>query len=67
MVIYVAHVRGGISQRFLAEVFDLPRSRIGSIIAEFRELDHAKSTPIAVDPNLAMTDSEHLPMTSQST
>ena len=33
-VIYVAH-RGGISQRVLAEVFDLPRSRIAAIIKEF--------------------------------
>ena len=34
-VIYVAH-RNGFSQRFLADVFDLPRSRIASIIKEFR-------------------------------
>ena len=35
LVIYVAH-RGGLSQRFLADVFDLPRSRIAEIIREFR-------------------------------
>lgn len=34
VVIYVAH-RHGISQRVLADVFDLPRSRIASIIKEF--------------------------------
>jgi hypothetical protein len=33
-VIYVAY-RGGISQGILADVFDLPRSRIASIIKEF--------------------------------
>ena len=37
-VIYVAH-RDGFSQRVLADVFDLPRSRIASIVKEFRELD----------------------------
>jgi hypothetical protein len=31
VVIYVAH-RGGISQRLLADVFDLPRSRIAQIV-----------------------------------
>ena len=36
-VIYVAH-REGFSQRVLADVFDLPRSRIATIIKEFREL-----------------------------
>lgn len=36
VVIFVAH-RGGISQRVLAEVFDLPRSRIASIIKEVSE------------------------------
>jgi len=38
LVIYVAH-RQGLSQRLLADVFDLPRSRIGAIIQEFRRLD----------------------------
>jgi hypothetical protein len=33
-VIYVAY-RGGIPQRVLADVFDLPRSTIASIIKEF--------------------------------
>lgn len=35
-VIYVAH-RNGFSQRFLADVFDLPKSRIASIIKEFEQ------------------------------
>lgn len=34
VVIYVAQ-RHGISQRVLADVFDLPRSRIASILKEF--------------------------------
>lgn len=34
VVIFVAH-RSGISQRMLADVFDLPRSRIATIIKEF--------------------------------
>jgi len=38
VVIYVAH-RGGLSQRHLADVFDLPRSRIAEIIREFRAYD----------------------------
>ncbi len=38
MVIYVAH-REGFSQRLLAEVFDLPRSRISEIIQEFRQYE----------------------------
>lgn len=35
LVIYLAHRRNGLSQRLLADVFDLPRSRIGTIIHEF--------------------------------
>ena len=35
LVIAIAH-RGGVSQRLLAEVFDLPRSRIGAIVAQKR-------------------------------
>ena len=42
LVIYVAH-RQGLSQRLLADVFDLPRSRIGTIIQEFRRLDRRPS------------------------
>jgi hypothetical protein len=38
LVIYVAH-RSGFSQRFLADVFDLPRSRIAEIIQEFRQYE----------------------------
>jgi hypothetical protein len=37
LVIFVAH-RNGLSQRFLADVFDLPRSRIAAIIQEFGHL-----------------------------
>lgn len=36
-VIYLAY-RGGFSQRVLADVFDLPRSRIAAIVKEFRAL-----------------------------
>jgi hypothetical protein len=36
MVICVAH-KHGVSQRFLADVFDLPCSRICAIVKEFRE------------------------------
>ena len=36
LVIFVAH-RGGVSQRLLGDVFDLPHSRIAAIIKEFRE------------------------------
>ena len=38
VVIYVAH-RNGLSQRLLADVFDLPRSRIAEILREFRGYD----------------------------
>ena len=42
VVIYVAH-RNGLSQRLLADVFDLPRSRIAEIVREFRAYDgHAE-------------------------
>lgn len=34
LVIYVAHRKGGLSQRMLADVFDLARSRVGAIIHE---------------------------------
>lgn len=37
LVIAAAH-RQGVSQRVLAEVFDLPRSRIGEIVAEVAAL-----------------------------
>ena len=36
LVIFVAN-RSGFSQRLLADVFDLPRSRIASIIKEFSD------------------------------
>lgn len=38
LVIYLAN-RQGISQRLLADVFDLPRSRISAIIQEFRHYE----------------------------
>jgi hypothetical protein len=38
LVIYVAN-RQGLSQRLLADVFDLPRSRIAEIISEFRRYE----------------------------
>jgi hypothetical protein len=37
VVIYVAH-RGGVSQRVLADVFDLPRSSVSKIISKFNKL-----------------------------
>lgn len=37
LVIYVASLNG-VSQRHLADVFDLPRSRIGAIIKGFEAL-----------------------------
>jgi hypothetical protein len=37
LTIYVAH-RAGLSQRHLAEVFDLPRSRIAAILKDFAAL-----------------------------
>lgn len=38
LVIYVAH-RSGLSQRLLADVFDLPRSRVAAILQEFRSFE----------------------------
>ncbi len=35
LVIYLAHRRNGLSQRLLAQVFDLPRSRISAIVRSF--------------------------------
>jgi hypothetical protein len=40
-VIYLAY-RGGFSQRVLADVFDLPRSRIATIVKEFQALALAR-------------------------
>jgi hypothetical protein len=37
LVIFVAH-REGIPQRILADVFDLPKSRVSTIIKEFKNL-----------------------------
>jgi hypothetical protein len=38
LVIAIAH-RQGVSQRLLADVFDLPRSRIAAILKEFSRPD----------------------------
>jgi hypothetical protein len=38
MVIFVAH-RNGLSQRLLADVFDLPRSSVAEIIKTFNEYE----------------------------
>jgi len=40
LVIYLAH-RQGVSQRLLADVFDLPRSRVSTIVQEFRRYESA--------------------------
>jgi len=42
LVIYVAH-RQGFSQRMLADVFDLPRSRIGEIINQLSMYDQGEA------------------------
>ena len=34
LILYLAHERIGISQRVLADVFDLPRSRVATIVLE---------------------------------
>ena len=39
LVIYLSNRRLGFSQRFLADVFDLPRSRIAAIVGELEALD----------------------------
>ena len=39
LVIYLAHRRNGLSQRFLADVFDLPRSRIAVIVRNMSKFD----------------------------
>jgi hypothetical protein len=44
-VIYLAHRRNGLSQRFLADVFDLPRSRIAAIIKEIAVYDTPDDHP----------------------
>ena len=49
LVIYLAHRRNGLSQRFLADVFDLPRSRIAEIIKEFAVYDTKDDQPGPAD------------------
>ena len=39
LVIYLAYSRNGLSQRFLADVFDLPRSRIATIVRNFSRFE----------------------------
>jgi len=48
LVMFVAH-RQGLSQRLLADVFDLPRSRVSVILKEFRGLTGAGSTKAMKD------------------
>lgn len=50
LVIYLAHRRNGLSQRLLAEVFDLPRSRISTIIQDFpSRIGHPMDHPVVAD------------------
>lgn len=44
LVIYLAHRRNGLSQRFLADVFDLPRSRIAAIVQKFSKYETEKGS-----------------------
>lgn len=44
LVIYIA-TKGGMTQRFMADVFDLPHSRIAAIVKEFKEKYEKKPTP----------------------
>ena len=45
LVIYCAFTQSGFSQRLLADVFDLPRSRIAAIIAEVELLSDKLPSP----------------------
>lgn len=55
LVICLAHRQNGLSQRFLADVFDLPRSRIGEIMKQFEarlaELGHEIPACLNSDPS----------------
>ena len=44
LVIYVAHQKG-LSQRLLADVFDLPRSTIAGIVKEFARYEGGQIPP----------------------
>lgn len=44
VVICLAHEHG-LSQRFLADVFDLPRSRVGAIVDEFKQKYSGEASP----------------------
>lgn len=44
LVIWVAHRRGGLSQRLLAEVFGLARSRVAAIVEALDAIDPARRT-----------------------
>ncbi len=44
LVIYVAHQKG-LSQRLLADVFDLPRSSIAGIVKEFAKYEGTSADP----------------------
>lgn len=41
VAIYLLH-RQGLSQRYIADVFDLPRSRVGEIIKEFSAYERSE-------------------------
>lgn len=45
LVIYLAHHRNGLSQRFLADVFDLPPSRITEIVREMSAYERRATEP----------------------
>ena len=42
LAIYILH-RQGLSQRYIADVFDLPRSRVGEIIKELSAYENGTS------------------------
>ena len=42
LVIVIAH-QNGVSQRLLADVFDLPHGRIAAIVREFRDKDRSEA------------------------
>lgn len=46
LVIYLSHTRLGLSQRFLADVFDLPRSRVAVIVKRMGAFEPAGSSEL---------------------
>lgn len=55
VVIFVAHMNG-IPQRELAEVFDLPQSRVSAIVREI--INKLKNDPVSNSPTLPSGGSE---------